>query len=456
MAGAEGEKADFHINAQKSRTRSSQSGLNNGKLGLPNPAAQPLNQLQPQTPKEKTEKPKTLGKCPQCSSTSLYKDGLRYISDGTSIQRWLCRNCGYRFTDPQRKAKTVWKNPPSGLNLPFGLLYSCQGNNDPKGRVPSAPEAVQTLAEVKKDAKNGQAGATMQTTAAKGKIIEYSFWLLKRGYAESTIKGRTKILKILTKREADLFDPESVKEAIAKQKWSEGRKANAVDAYTSFLQMHGMTWDPPKYKRIRKLPFIPTETEIDQLIAGCGKRTSTLLQLLKETGMRIGEAWKLEWTDIDSENGTVRVTPEKGSNPRIFKTSTKLMNMLNSLPKNPKSTKVFGWRWLKSQERLFVKERRKIAEKLQNQRILKITFHTFRHWKATMEYHKTKDILHVMQILGHKNINNTLMYTQLVNFKENEYVSKVAKTVKEACQLIEAGFEYVCEVNGAKIFRKRK
>jgi len=48
------------------------------------------------------------------------------------------------------------------------------------------------------------------------------------------------------------------------------------------------------------------------------------------------------------------------------------------------------------------------------------------------------------------------MYTQLVNFKENEYVSKVAKTVKEACQLIEAGFEYVCEVNGAKIFRKRK
>ena len=130
--------------------------------------------------------------------------------------------------------------------------------------------------------------------------------------------------------------------------------------------------------------------------------------------------------------------------------------MLNPLPKDPKSTKVFGWRWLESQERLFVKERRKIAEKL-NQRMLKITFHTFRHWKATVEYHKTKDILRVMQILGHKNINNTLMYTQLVNlnFKE-KYVSKVAKTVKEACQLIEAGFEYVCDINETKIFRKRK
>jgi site-specific recombinase XerC len=30
-----------------------------------------------------------------------------------------------------------------------------------------------------------------------------------------------------------------------------------------------------------------------------------------------------------------------------------------------------------------------------------------------MEYHKTRDIIHVMQILGHKNIKNTLVYVQL-------------------------------------------
>ena len=44
----------------------------------------------------------------------------------------------------------------------------------------------------------------------------------------------------------------------------------------------------------------------------------------------------------------------------------------------------------------------------------------------------------------------------LVDFKDEEYISKVAKTVKEACQLIEAGFEYVTEIDGAKLFRKRK
>jgi hypothetical protein len=33
---------------------------------------------------------------------------------------------------------------------------------------------------------------------------------------------------------------------------------------------------------------------------------------------------------------------------------------------------------------------------------------------------------------------------------------KVAKTVKEACQLVETGFEYVCEMDDVKIFRKLK
>jgi hypothetical protein len=73
-----------------------------------------------------------------------------------------------------------------------------------------------------------------------------------------------------------------------------------------------------------------------------------------------------------------------------------------------------------------------------------------------MEYHRTKDILHVMQILGHKNIRNTLVYTHLVDFQSDDFVCKVAKTVKEAQELVESGFDYVCEVEGYKIFRRRK
>jgi len=105
--------------------------------------------------------------------------------------------------------------------------------------------------------------------------------------------------------------------------------------------MQGKTWTPPIYKRTRKSPFIPTEAEIDQLIAGSSQRRSTYLQFLKETGMRCGETCELlKWTDIDFEQRSVRITPEKRSNSRILPLSLKLINMLNSLPKT--TLTVFG------------------------------------------------------------------------------------------------------------------
>ncbi|MEM2419860.1 MAG: site-specific integrase, partial [Candidatus Bathyarchaeia archaeon] len=182
---------------------------------------------------------------------------------------------------------------------------------------------------------------------------------------------------------------------------------------TSWTRVKG-SLQPPRYRRIRKLPFIPLEAEIDQLIAACSRKISAFLQLLKETGIRSGEAWQLKWTDLDLANNTVRVTPEKGSEPRILKISSKLTAMLNSLPKT--SERIFGSSSLRSIRRCFQRQRERIAKKLENPRLLNITFHTIRHWKATMEYHKTKDILYVMKVLGHKRIQNTLIYTQLVNF----------------------------------------
>jgi hypothetical protein len=50
-----------------------------------------------------------------------------------------------------------------------------------------------------------------------------------------------------------------------------------------------------------------------------------------------------------------------------------------------------------------------------------------------------------------------LIYTQLVDFKDDEFTCKAATTSKEAKQLIEAGFEYVCTAtDGIMLFRKRK
>ena len=170
--------------------------------------------------------------------------------------------------------------------------------------------------------------------------------------------------------------------------------------------------------------------------------------------MRCGEACDLlKWTDIDFEQRSIRITPEKGSNPRILPISTKLVDMLQEISRN--TITVFGVN-ADLMRRNFGKQRKRIAAKLKNPRIKQITFHTFRHWKATMEYHKTKDILHVKEILGHKSLNNTMLYTQLINFKDEDFTASVAHSEEEACKLVEAGFDYVCDFNGNKIFRKRK
>ena len=158
-------------------------------------------------------------------------------------------------------------------------------------------------------------------------------------------------------------------------------------------------------------------------------------------------------TRLDIENRSIRITPEKFSNSRIFQISARLMSMIQALPQtmptlfHPNET---------AMRKAYQIQRKRAAAKLKNPRLLQIKFHTVRHWKATMEYHKTKGILHVMQLLGHRNINNTLIYTQLINFKDDDFTAKIDHSEKEACQLIEAGFEYVCDYSGNKIFRKRK
>ena len=395
-------------------------------------------------------------RCPQCGSKSLYRDGIRYLEDGSAVQRWLCRTCGYRFSDPNHKkncnrsdlSQHVEKIQSLNLKTADTLTYSC--------RVSARRQSeAKNLVKVEPRSENWAAGATkLSKPNIKGKIIEYIWRLKSDGYADSTVENYARILRILYERGADLWSPESVKHKIRQQSWSIGRKMIAVHAYSNFIKPLGLSWNPPKYKPPEKLPFIPQEREIDDLIAGCSYKIATFLQLLKETGMRAGESFNTKWTDLDTVQNTVRVTPEKNSRPRIFKISNHLIAMLNRLPRDRE--RLFNYASKASLRRTFEKQRKRVAHKLGNPRIQRISFHTLRHWKATMEYHRTKDILHVMQLLGHKNIKNTLKYTQLVNFQDDDYVCKVAGDPEEIKALIEAGFEYVTEQERLKFFRKRK
>lgn len=42
----------------------------------------------------------TVLKCPDCGHKEADKAGFRYLSNDVAIQRFRCRKCGYRFSDP--------------------------------------------------------------------------------------------------------------------------------------------------------------------------------------------------------------------------------------------------------------------------------------------------------------------------------------------------------------------
>jgi len=73
---------------------------------------------------------------------------------------------------------------------------------------------------------------------------------------------------------------------------------------------------------------------------------------------------------------------------------------------------------------------------------------------------QTRDKGFVQMILGHKYSQSTDRYVDLAkaygDTAIDEYETRVADTLKEALSLVEVGFEYHIEIEGHKIFRRRK
>jgi integrase len=431
--------------------------------------------------------------CPKCGSNRLYRDGFRYLAEGSAIQRLLCRSCFYRFSEPQIKlniAAQISKGPKPSNDLPDNIvskfdlspkkaidslsfpsseniashkrssvgqrLNSLRDCNRTRQVCDFLTEESRNLTEVARQEETSREG-----TPYIGKIIECMLYMKKKGLAESTIRSRTKRLKRLVKLGANLYDTESVKAVIANEKWCNGMKDNVCDAYGSFVEMLGGTWRKPRYQTVEREVFVPSPKEVDQLIAACSPMMSAFLQLLNETAMRPGEGLHLTWKDFDATTRSVRITPEKGSHSGTVKISEKLASMLESLPKTSPNIFCKPNTSLEHFSQNYRKQRCRAAYKLKSPRLLQITLKTFRHFRATLEAHRTKDPFHVQAVLRHRNISNTMKYIHLakVLFKDDEqYISRVATNVKDACILVDAGFEYVTGEydDGGKIFRKVK
>jgi integrase len=145
-----------------------------------------------------------------------------------------------------------------------------------------------------------------------------------------------------------------------------------------------------------------------------------MLSMSKDLGTRPIELTWLKTKDINLQNGIVNITGAKHTIGRNGKLQPRTLEMLKqyitkkNLNQNDRIFPTTSENISTSYRRL----RKALAEKLQDLTIQQIRLYDFRHFYASMEYHKTKDLLHVKARLGHKDIRTTLRYTQLLDTLE--------------------------------------
>jgi integrase len=282
-------------------------------------------------------------------------------------------------------------------------------------------------------------------------ILNTLIHLKANGRAEDTIKQTNIHLKHLAKT-SDLNNPEQVKMTIAQMTSSNQNKENYVKSYQRLTTANNIQWERPKYRHSKRIPFVPTKENIMKIISSRNGKYPTIFKILMETGLMPYELSQVKPTDIDTERGILNARGFKSHKSRTFKLNAETTAMLKLYLAKHQSFPASKWI-----QEAWIKAKKKIATKLQDPTLKAIRLYDLRHFYATMLYDRTKDLLLVKQQLGHSRIETTMIYTQLVNFNENEeYTVKTATNLKEATELLEHGFTYIQEIDGIKLYRKRK
>jgi integron integrase len=216
--------------------------------------------------------------------------------------------------------------------------------------------------------------------------------------------------------------------------------------------------DIPRAKRIQRVPVVLTREEVRRLLARLTGTPRLVALLLYGSGLRLLEAMELRVKDLDLETGEVRVRRAKGGKDRITMLSRSLVPALREhlerrrrlhqrdlargegtvpLPggfgrKSPASAREWGWQYV------FPASRRQVTKGGEGVRVRhhlhesvvqravraaaveagitkRVSCHTLRHSFATHLLQDGYDIRTVQELLGHRDVATTMIYTHVLN-----------------------------------------
>lgn len=218
-------------------------------------------------------------------------------------------------------------------------------------------------------------------------------------------------------------------------------------------------------KRPQKIPTVLSREEVTRLLALMEGQTATMAALLYGTGMRLMECVRLRVQDVDFDRNEIRVRAGKGGKDRWVPLPNRLRNRLLEqkekvrilhgqdlargdgevyLPhalqrKYPHAGSEFSWQYMFPAARMSKdprngKSRRHHLDEGVLQRAVKAarakagidkpaTCHTLRHSFATHLLEMGQDIRTVQELMGHKEVSTTQIYTHVLGRGANGVLS---------------------------------
>ena len=209
------------------------------------------------------------------------------------------------------------------------------------------------------------------------------------------------------------------------------RKISTLKSFYKYLKENDVIKSSPaliiKYpKADKKLPNFVHYNELESMINATKKdtfyeRDDSIIELMYATGVRVSELVNIKLDDIDFETNSIRILG-KGSYMRtvyfgeyardaIFK----YMNGLRIKLLNGKESEYLFLN--KNGNNITTRGIQKIIDKIVSETEVKtkVSPHTLRHTFATHLLDNGCDLRSVQELLGHKNINTTEVYTHVTS-----------------------------------------
>ena len=193
---------------------------------------------------------------------------------------------------------------------------------------------------------------------------------------------------------------------------------NAIMALKLFSELvHGKAIKNDFLKGIKRkstLPDVLGIEEVKRVLDSIDNiKHKAIISLIYSCGLRISECINLKISDIDSSRMLIKIVQGKGKKDRYVQLSTKLLLLLREYYKE-----------YKPKEHVFQGQFKDEYSAKSIQNVLKralikcnitkqITVHSLRHSFATHLIEQGTDIRIIQEILGHKDIRTTQIYTHI-------------------------------------------